>query len=171
MPPRRRQLLPRREYVSLSRPLAIRAGQIETFTSMLRKQTRAFKPFDCSFGDLLVLRNDEATTCFVAVALADRPKGSPEGPPGGGGSGLDVLVDRVDLVLRRHGLREYYGRGERVHHLSLVWAPGEWYAKIKGAVGSLRLGRCLSDLRSDHAVRVEAFKAKVGSTVTTFNGR
>jgi len=137
-------------HVSLSRPLVLRAGQIDTFTALLRKQIRSFKPFVLGFAeDLVVLRNDDRTTCFVCV-LVDQGLCQP-GCGRGGGESLDVLVDWVDLCLRRHGLQEYYKREERAHHVSLAWAPGEAFCALNKAIAIVKqqLRRDLRDLKQN----------------------
>lgn len=141
-------------HISLSRTVPIRAGQIDTFKSLLRKQLRKFKPFQCRFGDLVVLRNDERTTCFVAIAIE------------GGRENLDVLVDWVDTVFKRHGLREYYKCGDRLHHLSLLWAPGAVYDDLKAGIqGSASLKALLAGDWVGRGAEVASVVTKIGNQV------
>ncbi|UPQ99457.1 U6 snRNA phosphodiesterase [Chloropicon primus] len=154
-------------HVSLSRTVALRKAQIETYTSLLRRQAKGLKEFACGFGGVVVLRNDEGTTSFVALALEDRGKGE--------GGGLDGLVNRVDWVHKRHGLREYYQREERLHHLSLLWAPGEDFARLTEgakqlqAAAGTKAARGLRDVQRRRVLRVKAISAKIGSQITTFS--
>jgi hypothetical protein len=155
-------------HVSLSRTVAIRAGQIDTMTSLLRKKLRKFKPFECAFGDLQVLANDDNSTCFVVLSLQD------------GKAGLDALVDSVDQVFQKHSLQQYYS--DRKHHISLAWSPlcvsipkdKEGFRlletqcdRLRGAVGALNGSwEGLHELQRNCVLLVDNVHCKIGKQIT-----
>lgn len=149
-------------HVSLSRVATLRPSQLDTFSQELKRQFQSqFEPFSVLFEDLLVLANEDDSTCFVCIGVRDKPSGH-----------LDHLVDRADRVYKRHGLREYFAEKERRHHLSLAWAPGEGKEALRGAVSRLgedgEVSRAMRALREAGAAKVEGVRWKIGQRVTSF---
>ena len=149
-------------HVSLSRVATLRPSQLDTFSHELKRQFQSqFEPFSVLFEDLLVLANEDDSTCFVCIGVRDKPSGH-----------LDHLVDRADRVYKRHGLREYFAEKERRHHLSLAWAPGEGKEALRGAVSRLgedgEVSRAMRVLREAGAAKVEGVRWKIGQRVTSF---
>jgi len=149
-------------HVSLSRVATLRPSQLDTFSHELKRQFQSqFEPFSVLFEDLLVLANEDDSTCFVCIGVRDKPSGH-----------LDHLVDRADRVYKRHGLREYFAEKERRHHLSLAWAPGEGKEALRGAVSRLgedgEVSRAMRALREAGAAKVEGVRWKIGQRVTSF---
>ena len=148
-------------HISLSRPVAIRAAQIDTFTSMLRKAFRRFKPFECNLGPLEVLLNDDGSTCFIVFAL--------ESSVSKNNLSLDRLVDSVDKVFHKHSLQQYYT--ERRHHISLAWAPAQAFSTLKEAClkvnqRSLMIGHKVERIRRAYLIYVDNIHCKIGQQVT-----
>ena len=149
-------------HVSLSRVATLRPSQLDTFSQELKRQFQSqFEPFSVLFEDLLVLANEDDSTCFVCIGVRDKPSGH-----------LDHLVDRADRVYKRHGLREYFAEKERRHHLSLAWAPGEGKEALRGAVSRLgedgEVSRAMRALREAGAAKGEGVRWKIGQRVTSF---